>query len=126
MTGKMFPPVSQAAFSVGGQHLTGTRSCKARNPATKPCSPPPQRTTFPTKKDFAPTRQHPPIYACVVLRGRRSGRLDLPGHETAGSAGRGKAAQGSLLYLHPNSPSNFTAPILAHPISPAPSEKKEF
>ncbi|KAL3182260.1 hypothetical protein MRX96_007459 [Rhipicephalus microplus] len=72
----------------GDQHLTGTGSCKARNPATKRRSPPPQKSTFPTKEDFPPPRQHPPIYICVVLRSRRSGRHDLPRHRTAGSAGR--------------------------------------
>ncbi|KAL3195498.1 hypothetical protein MRX96_015753 [Rhipicephalus microplus] len=56
----------------------------------------------------SPARQHPPIYVCVVLRGRGSEWHDLPGHGAAGSAGRGKAAQASHLNLHPNSPFNFT------------------
>ncbi|XP_054924221.2 uncharacterized protein [Dermacentor andersoni] len=38
----------------GGQHLTGTGSCKARNTATKRLIPPPQKSKFPTKKDFPP------------------------------------------------------------------------
>ncbi|KAL3228687.1 hypothetical protein MRX96_023817 [Rhipicephalus microplus] len=44
----------------GGQHLTATGSCKARNLATKRRSPPPQKTTFPIKKDFSPlSNNHP-------------------------------------------------------------------
>ncbi|KAH7958850.1 hypothetical protein HPB49_005979 [Dermacentor silvarum] len=38
----------------GGQHLTCTGSCKARNATHKRRSPPPQKTKCPTKKDFPP------------------------------------------------------------------------
>ncbi|KAL3205701.1 hypothetical protein MRX96_040704 [Rhipicephalus microplus] len=64
----------------------------------------------PYQRGLSPTRLHPPIYDCVVFRGCRSGRHDLPGHETAGSAGKGKA-QGSPLYFHPNGP-NLCTPHL--------------
>ncbi|KAL1418540.1 hypothetical protein MTO96_005667 [Rhipicephalus appendiculatus] len=72
--GKMFPPVSRAAFSVGGQHLTGAGSCKARNPTAKRHSPPPQKTKFPTKVDFPPLgKTHPSTSAWSSGAARANG-----------------------------------------------------
>ncbi|KAL1425346.1 hypothetical protein MTO96_019233 [Rhipicephalus appendiculatus] len=115
------PSCIPSCILCGGQQLTVTVSCKARNPTAKRRSAPPQKTKFPTKEDFPP-REDPPIYVCMVLRDHQGERHDLPRLGSEGSAGRGKAAQGSLLYLHPNSPSSFTTPIFTHPIRPASSD----
>ncbi|KAL1469703.1 hypothetical protein MTO96_024888 [Rhipicephalus appendiculatus] len=69
-------------------HLTGTGSCKARNPTAKRRSPPPQKTKLPGKEDFPPPRQDPPIYVCMVLRGHQGEQHDLPRLGGDGSAGR--------------------------------------
>ncbi|KAH7981961.1 hypothetical protein HPB52_002259 [Rhipicephalus sanguineus] len=48
------PSCIPSCILCGGQHLTGTGSCKARNPTAKRHSPPLQKTKFFTKEDFPP------------------------------------------------------------------------
>ncbi|KAH7968116.1 hypothetical protein HPB52_005833 [Rhipicephalus sanguineus] len=124
MNGKMFPPVSQAA-SLWGPAPHGTGSCKARNPHRQTTQPTASEDKVLYQGGLSPARQDLPIYVCMVLRGHQAERRDIPRLGSEGSAGRGKTAQGSPLYLQPNSPSNFTTPIFTNPIRPASSEKKE-
>ncbi|KAL1414994.1 hypothetical protein MTO96_007043 [Rhipicephalus appendiculatus] len=46
------------------------------------------RRQFPSKEDFPPPRQDPPIYVCMILRGHQGERHDLPRLGSDGSAGR--------------------------------------
>ncbi|KAH6945552.1 hypothetical protein HPB50_008928 [Hyalomma asiaticum] len=48
------PSCIPSCILCGGQHLTGTGSCKARNTTAPRRSPPPQKTKFPTKEYFPP------------------------------------------------------------------------
>ncbi|KAH7956538.1 hypothetical protein HPB52_010243 [Rhipicephalus sanguineus] len=48
------PSCIPSCILCGGQHLTGTGSCKARNPTAKRHSPPLQKTKFFTKENFPP------------------------------------------------------------------------
>lgn len=55
----------------GGQHLTGTGSCKARNTTAPRRSPPPQKTESPTKEDFPPllsTKASPSTWSSKVAK----------------------------------------------------------
>ncbi|KAH7986899.1 hypothetical protein HPB52_024653 [Rhipicephalus sanguineus] len=120
MNGKMFPPVSHAAFSVGASTSRAPDRARREIPPPNDTSHRPRRQSSLPRRTF-PARQDPPIYVCMVLRGHQAERHDIP---RLGSTGRVKTAQGSLLYLHPNSPSNFTTPIFTNPIRPASPEKK--
>ncbi|KAL1442948.1 hypothetical protein MTO96_046168 [Rhipicephalus appendiculatus] len=53
------PSCIPSCILCGGQQLTGTGSCKARNPTAKRRSPPPQKTKLPSKEDFPPPSATP-------------------------------------------------------------------
>ncbi|KAL3196638.1 hypothetical protein MRX96_015408 [Rhipicephalus microplus] len=112
------PSCIPSCILCGGQHLTGTGSCKVRNSATKRRSPPPQKTTFPTKEDFPSLDKTHPSTSAWSSGAVGAGGTTSQDTELQASAGRGESSSGQPFIFPPNSLSNFTAPIFAHAVSP--------
>ncbi|KAL1466558.1 hypothetical protein MTO96_042649 [Rhipicephalus appendiculatus] len=78
----------------GGNHLTGTGSCKARTPEPLQRTVPKPKPPVPTTKDFPPlgaqTRSPATLDEC-----RKCAQCITEGRRGSTPAGRGKASEGS-------------------------------